>query len=140
MLKVKAVVSRDTNPDSIYIAWEEYQPFMKLNMEYQLFKIVDQVKSLGIKNLLFDPSCRQCLPSEDNFKAFYELFLSALADTGLEKFARISIADPSSEARFQKLINEIKEVLKVKFELRYFTDLEAARKWLGLEVESNIPG
>src|SRR5688572_199230 len=135
MFKVKAVLSQNSDPDCMYVSWVEYQPFMKLNMEYHLFDIIARVKSLHIKNLVLDPSSRQFIPSDENFKAFYELFLSALSDTELEKFARISIHNPAIESRFQQYLKEIKENLKVKFELRNFTDLEEAKKWLGISKQ-----
>ena len=138
MLKIETLFNREGQPDTLYINWLEYQPFMKLDMEENLFGIIDQVRSMGIKNLIFDPSCRQTDPSDEHLIAFFELFLSGLAQTNLEKFARVSISDDEREARFRKYINDIKENLKVRFELRHFANPAEAHKWLGLEVCTSV--
>jgi|SRR5690606_21734250 len=130
MLQTKLLLSGNDQTQILQIEWLEYQPFMKLDLEENLFAIIDQVKSQHISGILFDPSNRPTNPPATDLIGFFELFLSGLSDTSLKKFARISVKDPETELQFRTYINQIQSNLHVNFSLAHFNTRAEARRWL----------
>ena len=133
MLNISTVTCHIENEEILYIKWEDYDPFMKFNFEMYFFNIIEKIHRLGIRKLILDCSCRKHDPSEKDFKEIYELFLSGLSSTHLEKMARIRPVASFTNVRFDKFMGEIKSNLNLTFELGCFDNVEAAFNWLQKE-------
>ena len=137
MLHIEELPIRKNVPDILLIKWLDYDPFMKHNFESDFFRIIDQVKQKGIENIVLDSSHRRHDPSDKDYIEIFELFFSGLSDTGLKKFARICSPHKEINLRFQKYLNDIKEDLKVPFEVKNFNEQEDAMQWLEMDSDHN---
>lgn len=133
MLNISTVTCQLGNEEILYIRWEDYDPFMKFNFEMYFFKLIAKIDRLGVKNLILDCSKRKHDPSEKDFKDIYELLLSGLTSTHLEKMARIRPNASPTNARFDKFLDETKSNLDLTFEMSCFNTVEAAFNWLQKE-------
>ena len=130
MLKISTITCQLENEEILYIRWEDYDPFMKFNFEMYFFNLIEQINKQGIRKLILDCSARKHDPSERDFKEIYELFLSGLNTTGLQKMARIRPAALFTNANFDAYLDEITVNLNLGFQLCNFSNQESAFIWL----------
>lgn len=130
MLTIETVTFQETNEQVLLVSWIDYDPFMKLNFEKYFFSIIEQLNNRNIKKLVLDCSCRRHHPSETDFKAIFELFLSGLCTTRLEKMARVCPQNPEVSRKLNGLLENMKEEMDLSFELHNFKTLETAINWL----------
>jgi hypothetical protein len=133
MLDISTVTCHVENEEILYIRWEDYDPFMKFNFEMYFFNLIAKINRLGIKKLILDCSERKHDPSEKDFKDIYELFLSGLSSTNLEKMARVRPRKSPTNSRFDKLLEQTKSNLNLTFEMGCFNDVDSAFAWLRKE-------
>lgn len=130
MLNISTVTCHIENEEILYIRWEDYDPFMKFNFEMYFFNLIEKINSSGIKKMVLDCSGRMHDPSEKDFKEIYELFLSGVSSTGLEKMARISPPAAPSNIRFDQYLEEMTTSLELGFQLQNFKQVDQALAWL----------
>ena len=130
MLNISTVTCQLENEEILYVRWEYYGPFMKFNFEMYFFGLIEKVNRLKIKKMILDCSRRKHDPSEKDFKEIFELLLSGLSSTGLEKMARICPPATPSNAKFNQYLHEITTYLDLKFQLGNFNSTELALNWL----------
>ena len=133
MLTIDTVTCQVNNEKILYVSWKDYDPFMKLHFEAYFFSIIDRLRQENIKKLILDCSCRRHHPSATDFKEIFELFLSGLSTSNLQKMARICPQDPKVSLKLGGLLENIKEELDLDFELQNFKTPEAAQSWLVAE-------
>ena len=97
------------------------------------FNLITKINRSGIKKLILDCSHRKHDLSEKDFKDIYELFLSGLSSTNLEKMARIRPGNSQANASFDKLLEDTKGNLNLSFELGCFNNVDSAFAWLRQE-------
>ena len=141
MLNISTVTCKIENEEILYIRWEDYDPFMKFNFEMYFFELIEKINRLNIKKLVLDCSSRKHDPSEKDYKDIYELLLSGLSSTNLEKMARIRPVASATNIRFDQYLGEIKSNLNLNFELGCFDNAESAFSWLQQEsipIRNNV--
>jgi hypothetical protein len=141
MFNIKILHFPQENDDILYVNWIDYDPFMKFNFEMYFFSIIETISKNNIKKIVLDASSRKYDPSDKDFKAIFELFLSGLSATNLQKMARISAPNPAIWAKFNKMLDQIADNLNLNFQVRNFNNEEEAMAWLKEEnysFKSNI--
>lgn len=137
MLKIETLNTQLENEKTLVVSWFDYDPFMKLHFERYFFNIIEQINKNDIKKLVLDCSCRRVNPTAADFKEIYELFLSGLATTRLEKMARVCPPDPITSAKYNKLLEKLMEDLDAGFELQNFKSPKEAFNWI--KTENEVP-
>ena len=130
MLSISNITCQIGNEEIVYIRWEDYDPFVKSNFEMYFFSIIGKLNRLGTKKLVLDCSGRKHDPSEKDFKEIFELFLSGLSSTHLEKMARICPPPTAKNAGFISCLEKMMTYLELGFQLRNFKNTELAFAWL----------
>lgn len=130
MLNISTVTCHLGQEKILYVSWVDYDPFMKFNFEMYFFDLIERVNQAGVRKLILDCSGRRKDPSEPDFKEIYELFLSGLNSTELERMARIRPVALQSNANFDAYLADITVNLRLRFDLRNFDSAAAAFAWL----------
>ena len=137
MLKVETIYTQPEDDKILVVSWFDYDPFMKLHFERYFFNIIDLINRKEIKKLVLDCSCRRHNPSVSDFKEIFELFLSGLSTTRLEKMARICPPDLVASTNYNRLLERMIDELDLTFELRNFKHAQDAFCWV--KEENSLP-
>jgi hypothetical protein len=133
MLKVETIFTQPENEKILVVSWFDYDPFMKLHFERYFFNIIELINRSDIKKLVLDCSCRRHNPTPADFKEIFELFLSGLSTTKLEKLARICPPDLVFSSKYNQLLKQMVYELDLTFELRSFKNTKEAFNWINEE-------
>lgn len=120
----------DEKTQILYINMPVYNPTIMQKFEEPFTFLIDRISELKIKKLLLNTSQIISRPSPNDYKNILGFFYSGLAQSGLEKMARIQRDNPDYEHTYGRLNQELREEMALSFEFRNFPDREAAEVWL----------
>ena len=112
------------------ISWPDLSNTPLPEIENSLQKLARNIKNFDIRKVMADHRFGYTSLDDDAYKKMIEDYHRSLADTHLEKLARIIPENPAWEYFITNLSKELEEKLNLPFKVRFFTKKADALKWL----------
>lgn len=125
-------IKLDYNPatDILEIEYPDMYSYQLSEINYNMGLMVASIKNYDIKKLLFDSSKTVIQVSEHEYSEVMDELLLLLAETRLQKVARIALSDKARERIEHYKVVEQEKLLKLPFSIETFKNRSDAKAWL----------
>lgn len=120
----------DTTTHILSISWPDLSDTPLPEIENSLHKLALNIKNFDIRKVLADHRYGYTSLEDEAYKKVIEDYHRSLAETNLEKIARLIPEEPAWEYFIIKYSKELQEKLNLPFKIRFFTKKAEAQKWL----------
>ena len=122
--------SYDITTQILSVSWPDLTNTPLPEIENSLQKLASNIKNFDIRKVLADHRHGFTSLENEAYKKVIKDYHRKLAETHLEKLARIIPENPAWEYFIIQLSQELKEKLNLPFEVRIFTKKAEAMEWL----------
>src|SRR5688572_25199565 len=112
------------------VSWPDLSNTPLPEIENSLQKLSRNIKNFDIRKVMADHRHGYTSLDDETYKKAIENYHRSLADTHLEKLARIIPENPAWEYFIIQLSKELQEKLDLPFKIRFFSKKADALKWL----------
>ncbi len=119
--------------DVLEVNYPDLHAYLLPEIKHSIGILVDTVKSYDIKKLLLDSTGTIQTVGHEESREITLALAKGMAQTRLQKVARVQALRPSVEALAKENIQHLEQVVTLPFELQHFTDKTTALRWLQQE-------
>ncbi|NEM99683.1 hypothetical protein [Pontibacter burrus] len=134
ILLENSIMKLEYNPatDILDVKYPDLFGYLLPEIRHSIDTLLETVISYDVKKVLLDSreTIVSIKPEESTDVSVY--MASGLANTRLQKLARLQSADTEVEGRAEENFHLIKKSLKLTYELKIFSDKDKAMAWLTL--------
>ena len=132
VLDLTDLVYLDYDPTTgvLYARWPDNSPLMVQYFEESFEAVLLAIKTYEVKYLLLDSSRNRNSLSPEHYLHIFTLLFSGLAQTPLQKMARLKSSFEGIESKFRHYNHEIIEGIGIHFQVANFEWREEAIAWL----------
>lgn len=112
------------------VNWPDLSNTPLPEIENSLNKFARNIKNFDVRKVMADHRHGFTSLDDEGYRKIIEDYHRRLADTNLEKLARIIPDEPAWEYFITKLTREMQEKLHLPFKIRFFKKRADALKWL----------
>ncbi|MFC5271379.1 hypothetical protein [Adhaeribacter terreus] len=120
----------DAQTGILYARWPDSSPIMATYFEESLEAVIEAINQYDVKYFLLDSARNRNNLSVGNYLNIFTLLFSGLAQTRLQKMARIKSKYADIEEKYQRYNQEIINGIGVNFKVGNFETRESAAAWL----------
>jgi hypothetical protein len=120
----------DTTNHILSITWPDLTGTPLPEIENSLQKLARNIKNFDIRKVIADHRFGYTSLEDDAYKKVIEDYHRSLAETNLQKIARLLPENPAWEYFIKHISQELQEKLNLPFKVRFFTKKTKAIKWL----------
>lgn len=120
----------DTHTHILSISWPDLSGTPLPEIENSLQKLARNIKNFDIRKMIADHRYGYTSLDNDAYKEMVENYHRQLAETNLEKLARLLPEEPAWEYFILNYSRELAEKLHLPFEIRFFSNRSEAIAWL----------
>jgi hypothetical protein len=124
------VLEYDLASDVLYIEWPDLADYSEGEIQHSFTNLIDSIKSYDVKKLLIDSSKTRAGLTYEAYKTLMTELGLKLANTRLQRIARVEAQDQMREQLVQQFSKEVAGMLQFNIPFRNFTKLTDARDWL----------
>ncbi|MBK0402686.1 hypothetical protein I5M27_06795 [Adhaeribacter sp. BT258] len=120
----------DTITHILSTTWPDLTHTPMPEIEDTLEKLASNIQYYDVRYMLADHRTGYAILGEDKYKKLIENYHRRLAETNLEKVARILPEEPAWEYLIANNTKKLQKKLRLKFKIRFFNHKTDAMAWL----------
>ncbi|HSI89935.1 MAG TPA: hypothetical protein VK927_02415 [Adhaeribacter sp.] len=120
----------DTITHILSITWPDLTHTPMPEIEDTLQKLASNIQNYDVRLMLADHRSGYKILGDEKYRSAIENYHRRLAETNLEKVARLIPDEPAWEYMLTSYSKELQQKLHLKFKIRFFTNKTEAMAWL----------
>lgn len=112
--------------DILIVSWSDSRPYHAAELQQSIDKVIETITNYKCRKLLIDASEANLDMDDETIRIALVGFAKQLAQTGVQKVARIITSNHTRETRIQS----IREEVTLPFQIYDISNREQALKWL----------
>jgi hypothetical protein len=130
-----SIVKLDYNPatDILVIDYSDLHGYLLPEIKNSVDILTDVAKSYDVKKVLLDSTRTVVSVTPDESREISVYLANALAQTRVQKLARVQSLNAEVETRAKENIEHVQQALTLPFQVRNFSEKAEALEWLQIE-------